>query len=235
MNSDRSTYVLIPGAWQGAWSWQPVARRLRAAGRAAVTLTLPGLADGDARTGLHLADATGHVVSVIDDRDLRDVVLVGQSWGGYPLTAAAHQVAERVSRIVYYNAIVPRRGVPLIDENADYRQMLRAAIAASPDGSVAVVPEQVPLLLPDSSEETRRLFFDLLVPHPGTYFTEAIDVDDVTGLGVPVDYLLSENDLALARPGTELAARIGRTPRMLPGGHESMLTHPDAVAEALLT
>jgi hypothetical protein len=48
-------------------------------------------------------------------------------------------------------------------------------------------------------------------------------------------YVLSENDLALARPGDELAARIGLTPRMVPGGHQSMLTSPDEVTKALLT
>lgn len=234
MPHDRTTYVLVPGAWQGAWSWQPVARRLRAAGHDAVTLTLPGLADGDVRTGRHLADTVDHVVAEIDRRDLRDVVLVAQSWGGYPVTGAAHRVSDRLSKVIYYNAIVPRRGVPLIDENEAYSQMLNAAIDASPDGSVAVTLDQVPLLLPESSEEVRQLFFELLVPQPGAYFLEALDVDDVTVAGVPAAYVLSVDDMALARPGTELAARIGLTPLMVPGGHESMLTHPDEVTEALL-
>jgi hypothetical protein len=48
-------------------------------------------------------------------------------------------------------------------------------------------------------------------------------------------YVLGEDDHALARPGTALAARIGLTPVMIPGGHQSMLTHPAEVAEALLT
>jgi hypothetical protein len=47
-----SMFVLLPVAWQGAWSWQPVARRLRAAGHVAVTVTLPGLADGDSHESM---------------------------------------------------------------------------------------------------------------------------------------------------------------------------------------
>jgi hypothetical protein len=124
--------------------------------------------------------------------------------------------------------------VPLIDENEAYAQMLHAAMDASPDGSVAVTLDQVPLLLPGSHEAVQQLFFDMLVPQPGAYFTEAIDVDDVTASSVPAAYVLSVNDLGLARPGIELAARIGLTPLMVPGGHESMITHPDEVAEALL-
>ncbi|MFF4806259.1 alpha/beta fold hydrolase [Streptomyces sp. NPDC001351] len=42
MSRTSSTLVLVPGAWQGGWVWQPVARRLRAAGHEVVTLTMPG-------------------------------------------------------------------------------------------------------------------------------------------------------------------------------------------------
>ena len=51
---------------------------------------------------------------------------------------------------------------------------------------------------------------------------------------MPAGYILNEDDRALGRPGTEFAARIGLTPVMVPGGHESMLTHPDEVTQALL-
>ena len=112
--------------------------------------------------------------------------------------------------------------------------MLHAAIDASADGSVAVTLDQVPLLLPESPDAVRRLFFELLVPQPGAYFLEALDVDDVTVAGVAAAYVLSDNDLVLARRGRELAARIGLVPLTVPGGHQSMLTHPDEVTEALL-
>ncbi|WP_432828710.1 alpha/beta fold hydrolase [Dactylosporangium sp. CA-092794] len=234
MSSHPLTFVLVPGAYQGGWSWQPVAQRLRAAGHAAVVLTLPGLADGDPRTGWHLSDAVDHVVDEVERRDLRSVVLVAQSWGGYPVTGAAHRLGGRIAAVVYYNAIVPARGVPLIAENPDYREMLRAAIEASPDGSVAVTPDQMPLLAPEWDDPARQFLYELLVPQPGAYYTEALDVDPVTELGLPVAYIASENDLVLARPGPEYAARLGILPVTVPGGHESMLTRPDDAAAALL-
>jgi pimeloyl-ACP methyl ester carboxylesterase len=228
------TFVLVPGAWQGGWAWQPVARRLREAGHAAVTITLPGLADGDERAGLRLSDAVEHVVAEVSRRDLSEVVLVGQSWGGYVITGAAHGLAGRLAKVVYYNAVVPARGTAMVDENAEYAAMTRAAIEASPDGTVSMLREQVPMLMPEADKQAQDLFFELLVPQPGGYFVDPLDVGDVTTQGVPAGYVLSEDDRALARPGTEFAARIGLTPVMVPGGHESMLTRPDEVTAALL-
>jgi len=234
MTSTSHTFVLVPGAWQGGWAWQPVARRLREAGYAAVTITLPGLTDGDERSGLRLSDAVDHVVAEVVRRDLSEVVLVGQSWGGYVITGAAHQLVGRLAKVVYYNAVVPARGTTMVDENAEYAALSRAAIAATPDGTISVVREQIPMLMPEADKQAQDLFFELLLPQPGAYFLDALEVDDVTTLGVPVGYILSEDDQALARPGTEFAARIGLTPLMVSGGHESMLTCPDEVTEALL-
>jgi pimeloyl-ACP methyl ester carboxylesterase len=234
MTITSPTFVLVPGAWQGGWAWQPVARRLREADCVAVTITLPGLADGDERAGLRLADAVDHVVAEVTRRDLSEVVLVGQSWGGYVITGAAHGLAGRLAKVIYYNAVVPARGTAMVDENAEYAAMTRAAIEASPDGTISVAREQVPMLMPEADKQAQDLFFELLVPQPGGYFLDPIDVGDVTTLGVPAGYILSEDDRALARPGTEFAARIGLTPVMVSGGHESMLTRPDEVTKALL-
>ena len=117
MTSTSPVFVLVPGAWHGGWAWQPVARRLREAGCAAVTITLPGLADGDERGGLRLSAAVDHVVAEAGRRDLSEVVLVGHSWGGYVITGAAHRMAGRLAKVIYYNAVVPARGTAMVDEN----------------------------------------------------------------------------------------------------------------------
>ena len=161
-------------------------------------------------------------------------VLVGQSWGGYVITGAANALTGRLARVIHYNAVVPARGTAMVDENAEYAAMTRAAIEASPDGTISVLREQVPIFLPEADKQAQDLFFELLVPQPGGYFVDPIDFGDITTLGVPAGYVLSEDDRALARPGTEFAARIGLTPVMVPGGHESMLTRPDEVTTALL-
>src|SRR5215472_7157382 len=98
------TFVLVPGAWLGGWCWQPVARQLADRGYPVLALTLPGLSYDGSPAGLRLADAIGHVVSEVERRDLADVVLVGHSWGGYPVTGAAHRLVSRVAKVIYFSA-----------------------------------------------------------------------------------------------------------------------------------
>ncbi|MFD9741916.1 alpha/beta fold hydrolase [Umezawaea sp. NPDC059074] len=232
----QNTYVMVPGAWHGGWSWRPVAERLRAAGHRVVTLTLPGLGDGDDPANRRLSDAVDHVVAEVERLDLSAVVLVGHSWGGYVITGAAHRLVGRVAKVVYYSAHVPVRGRSLVDDNPpESAAFLRGLIDSSPDGSIAPTLGFVrQLFLQDSTPETQRLVADLLVPQPGGYFLDALDVDDVTTLGIPALYVLSEDDHALPLPGAEYAARIGLEPVLVPGAHDGLLTHPDEIAKALV-
>lgn len=115
-NTQGLTYVLIPGGWHGAWSWRPVANRLRAAGHRAITLTLPGMGDGDDPRGHKLRDAVDYIVDEVRRLELDNVILVAHSWGGYPATGAAHLLGDRVTKVVYYNAFVPVGVRSLVDE-----------------------------------------------------------------------------------------------------------------------
>lgn len=228
------TFVLVPGAWLGGWSWYPVARLLRASGHGVVTLTLPGLSYGSDPTGLRMTDAVDFIVSEVQGRDLHDVVLVSHSWGGYPATAAAHRLADRIAKVVYYSAVVPERGTAMVDENEQYAQQTRDLMASTPDGTVPLPFEAVQMgLMQDESPELQELVFHMSVPQPGGYMLDAVEVPPVTQIGLSVAYVLGADDISLARPGAEFAARIGVEPIMVPGSHLAMLSRPEAVAGAL--
>ncbi|MFI6079888.1 alpha/beta fold hydrolase [Streptomyces sp. NPDC051217] len=235
MNTESHTYVLVPGAWHGGWVWRPVAERLRAAGHRAVCLTLPGLGDGDDPTGLRLGDAVDHVVREVERLNLRSVTLVGHSWGGYPMTGAAHRLRGTVSNVIYYSAFVPRQGVSLAEENPDGGAFLRGLIDESPDQAIHPNLGYVQgIFMQGADEGAQRLVADLLTPQPGDYMLDALDVPSVTEIGISARYILSGEDQALPRPGSEFAARLGLEPVMVPGPHDGMLTHPDEVAKAIL-
>ncbi len=228
-------YVFIPGAWHGGWSWHPVGHRAHAAGHGATALTMPGLSLGDDPTGLRLDDAVDHIVAAVERRDLRDVVLVGHSWGGVPITGAAHRIGERLAAVAYFSAFIPRPGESMAAAMGPMEGFVRDAITAAPDGTIGIDFETfVQGLMPGQPEALQRLVFDQLVPQPGGYMLDAQDLPGVDTLGVPITYVLAENDTALAAPGAELAARVGVQPILVPGSHEALLTHPDDVFKALL-
>jgi len=229
------TFVLIPGAWLGGWSWQPVARLLTGRGYPALALTLPGLSYDGSAAGLGLAGAVDHVVSEVQRRDLDNVVLVCHSWGGYPATGAAHRLAGRVAKVIYFSAVVPAKGTSMADENGQYGEIIRQAIAASPDGTVPVGLEAVQgVLMPGDPAPLQELVSQLLLPQPGGYMTDSLDLPPVTEVGLDSAYVLCADDIALARPGAEFAARLGVDPLVIPGNHMTLLTQPAVVADALL-
>jgi pimeloyl-ACP methyl ester carboxylesterase len=233
MPAGDTTYVFVPGAWHGGWAWQPVADRIRAR-RPAVTLTLPGLDGNGSPASFRLTDAVDHIVAEIVQRDLKNVTLVAHSWGGYPATAAAHRLPGRISRLVYFNAPIPTPGKSLADQAPGAGDVIRAVIESSADHAMTHTFENSQRLLFNGvAEEVQRMLHSLLVPQPGNYFLDPIELPSAT-LDVATAYLLSDDDRALDRPGAEYARLLGVEPVIVPGNHDSMLTHPAEVTEALL-
>lgn len=61
---------------------------------------------------------TGHVEQVsrlIEERDLKDVILVGHSYGGMIITGVAGGMTDRINHLIYMDAAVPESGQSLFD------------------------------------------------------------------------------------------------------------------------
>jgi pimeloyl-ACP methyl ester carboxylesterase len=102
-----ASYVLVHGAYQGGWIWQPVAARLRAAGHVVHAPTLDGCAERRhlVRAGITAATHGREVAQLLFYEDLKDVVLVGTSSGGMVIEKAAELARERVARVVFVDAL----------------------------------------------------------------------------------------------------------------------------------
>ena len=101
-----TTYVLVSGLWLGGWAWRDVTKALRGAGHEVFPLTLTGVADRShlLGPGVDLDTHTEDIVRLVETEDLRDVVLVGHSYGGMPVSAAALRLRERIARVVYVDS-----------------------------------------------------------------------------------------------------------------------------------
>ncbi len=99
--------VLVHGAYQGGWIWQPVAQILRRRGHDVFTPTLDGCAERahQLRSGITTETHADEVAELMFYQDITDAIMVGTSSGGMVMARAAEQARERVQRLVFADAL----------------------------------------------------------------------------------------------------------------------------------
>jgi pimeloyl-ACP methyl ester carboxylesterase len=136
------TVLVCHGAWYGGWAWQKMRPLMHAAGYHLITPTYTGLGERThlATPDIGLDTAVHDVLNVIHYEDLRDVILIGHSFGGMVATSVADLASERIAQLIYLDAFVPRDGQSLFDVNEPLRQRLQALMAAADAWLVPPVP-----------------------------------------------------------------------------------------------
>ena len=126
-----AAFLLIHGSCHGAWCWRDLIPALAALGHTARAIDLP--AHGEDRTPAAEATLDLYADRILDVIDT-PVTLVGHSAAGYPITLAAERAPDRIARLVYLCAYVPRPGMSMIDmRRAGPRQTLRGVVHVAPD------------------------------------------------------------------------------------------------------
>src|ERR1700737_3422339 len=127
MNSKQKTILLCHGAWGGGWSWKKMHPLMQAAGHRLLTPSYTGLGEREhlANPSVDLETHIQDILNVIKYEDLRDIVLLGHSYGGMVATGVADRISDRVAQLIYLAPFVPRDGQSLFDLNEAGRQPMR--------------------------------------------------------------------------------------------------------------
>jgi pimeloyl-ACP methyl ester carboxylesterase len=176
-------FVLVHGAWHGAWCWRHVTQALAGAGHrvAAVTLTGTGerahLLSPAITLQTHIAD----VAMAIEAEEMDDLVLAVHSYAGMIGTALADRMPRRLRHLVYVDAVVPRPGESWSSTHASATREARvAASRASPSFSFPPPdPGLFGLAGADADWVRRRQ-----TPHPGQPYLDTLDFDPRRVAGV---------------------------------------------------
>jgi pimeloyl-ACP methyl ester carboxylesterase len=224
-------FVLVPGAWLGAWAWDKVVLELRSAGHRAHPLTMSGLAE---KQGVPAGQQT-HVQDIVEEierHDLRDVVLVGHSYSGIPVGQAGERIGDRLSRVVFVDSEVPIDGESFASHWYEGPAALEASIAenggfwrplnaAEYDGQ-GLTDEQIARIVGGST------------PHPGATLTEPAVLERSIG-ELPVTYIKCLLD-SPEPSGTVAQLLSSERWRLITmdTGHWPMFSQPSELARILL-
>jgi pimeloyl-ACP methyl ester carboxylesterase len=233
-----TTFVLVHGAWHGAWCWHRVVPLLERAGHRVLTPELPG--HGRDRTPVRevslagYADAVGRALA----GEPEPVVLVGHSLAGMVITQAAANSPGRVRALVYLAAFLPDDGQSLTGlAEGDTESLLtpasRVDVAA---GTVSIDPAGlVPALYADCPEEDVALARSVVRPEPLAPLSEPVRLGAARPAATPRIYIECLHDRALPLPRQRLmqAARPCARVHGLPSGHSPFFSVPETLVACL--
>ncbi len=194
----RYTYVIVHGAWGGGWDWIAVDSMLTAHGHRVVRATLTGLGERHhlAAPNVDLHTHIDDVVNTILWNDLRNVVLVGHSYGGMVISGVVDRVPERIRRVVYLDALLPDSGESVLS--------IPDTARANFVKSVTRGDYLVPVWVQDTTVVPRD------VPQSLRTFTDTLKLVNPARLKVPAAYILTYEPQVTPDPFQPFADRAAK-------------------------
>jgi pimeloyl-ACP methyl ester carboxylesterase len=221
----------------GAWSWQFVLQRLTAAGHDARALPFRGVGERAAELSPELDNDvfTEDTIATLEREDLRDIVLVGHSFGSLIASLVTDRIPERIGHLVIIDGGIAQDGQSIFGR-------IPAAIAAKRQTLVKVMndTEVLPfapvgsLIIddPELAAWTHRQ----LTPHPVACYTKPIRLANPAGNGRPMTYIACTSPRYPVSAGMHERVQTMQHIRYRPiaAGHNCIISAPGLVADELL-
>jgi pimeloyl-ACP methyl ester carboxylesterase len=215
-----------------------------------VTLTGLGERVHLAHRGIDLETHIADVVNLLDYNELEDAVLVGHSYAGTVVTAAADRRPGRLDAVVYLDTSPLPDGTAIVDvQTAEQREQQRRAVEEDGEGWLWPVPDRETILAGtfgsaaglDSSG--LRQIAERATPQPYATFTSPVQLAHSAPPGTRrVAIFCSAGGIDLASLRDLIAAGDPRAAPLadpdwelheLATGHWAMLSMPGALADLL--
>ncbi len=241
LNKSR-TYVLVHGAWTGGWIWRFVATRLSRRGHVVYTPTLTGLGERRhlARPDTNLETHIRDIVAVLECEDVRNVILVGWSYGGIVIGGAASRAADRIGHLVFLDATYAKGGQSAYDVwgcEVQERDEQRARRYGTKWLAVPPSAESFRKWIPD--ESLWKYVTLKMTPQPIETFRQVLKVPNPEAFAnIPHTHILSlshKTDQSIAAYKERVAKEPGFAGcRLLDTDHFAIITDPQIIAKELL-
>jgi pimeloyl-ACP methyl ester carboxylesterase len=208
-----------------------MARIMRAKGHEVHALTLTGLGEREhllspaVDLNMHITD----VVKVLEFEDLRNVILVGHSYGGMVITGVADRVPDRIGNLVYLN------GESLIDHAGEMMRAAHGGARVVNGVELALFPGTDPMHFYGVKDPEQIAWMKpKLTPHPWKCFEQKLVLKNEAAVRkLPQSFLVCSFHMDDSSRAALRALSNGRFWEF-DTGHDLMITEPQAVADALL-
>ena len=218
-------FLLIHGSCHGAWCWRDVIPALEAQGHTARAITLPGHDDGRDPATVTLQETAEAIVAAASP----ETIVLGHSWAGYPITAAAEIAPKALRGLIYLCAYVPVSGQSLIDmRKAGPRQTIGSAAIKHPNGASYTIDlaEAPRLFYQDCPAETVAYALPRLCAQPILPQETPLELTDASQ-NTPKAYIRCTNDQTI--PPEYQAQMVADWPRNTV--HEMQCSHSPFFAD----
>ena len=195
--------VLVHGAFGGAWVWEPVVGPLRDRGHTVETFDLPGSGDDGTPVPEVTLDAYAERACEALGASDEPAVLVGHSMGGVVITQAAARCPDRIAKLIYLCAFLPRDGQCLEDltklpEGAD--DMVMANLVVEGEPPVGWIPPEKghEVLFNACDEADSPPWVEKLGRQPLVPFVTPVSIENGAQDAMARCYIVCERDNAIA-------------------------------------
>lgn len=208
---------------------------LRARGHELITPTYTGLGERAhlANPAINLDTHIADVLGVLECEDLKDIVLIGHSYGGMVATGVADRAAARIAKLVYLDAFAPKDGESLMGLQAEANRVrMREAIRTQGEGW-KIPPNPMPA---DTSPEDVAWALPRRFMQPAQTFEQAVKLAGaVEKLPRSYIYCLKSGPGDVFRQFHQRAKKEGWRHFELDASHNPHITMPEQLTELLET
>lgn len=232
----QRTFVLVHGAFHGGWCWAGVTKELRAAGHEVYAPSLTGLGDRSHLTlpSVSLRTHILDIANLIRWEGLESVVLCGHSYGGMVIAGVAEELGEdAISTIIFFDAILPRDGLALIDYPTPQNDEGKGF---APDFNGGMVSPPGPAAF-GLKGEYLTFVAERITPQPVGTFTEPLTLTGAYERVKIKKYILCAGEAPasyLDQCAEDARNRSGWSVTKLKAGHDAMIDKPKEVARILI-
>jgi pimeloyl-ACP methyl ester carboxylesterase len=224
--------VLAHGAWSSAWAWKKVRPLMAAAGHQFFAPSYTGLGERAhlANPSVDLETHIQDVLGVLKFEDLRNVVLIGHSYGGMVATGVADRARDRIAKLIYLDAFVPKDGQSLADlVPAEQRQRMLDSVKAGDGWRVAPNPSS-----PDTSPQDLEWITKYRVPQSIKCFDQPLGLQaELTVPRVFIQCMRYADKGPFSQFATRAKNEAGWKTYELDASHSPNVTAPEALMTLL--